>query len=364
MTREDRVRKVAGCFTEFAFDPERSRGRRCKNDADCCYEGVISPYVIDKGKIKDSKAWRRSFDKTQVFTSPSNHHVRTRGVHMSEVSTLAVRIASLLGLNVDLCESIADGHDIGHAPFGHEGEEVISRLASVSRGTEVKMRHEALSVVIAQEIERSGRGLNLTFETLMGIRHHSRGKGGLVADPNFPMEYAVVMLADKIAYTASDLKDTGRYDFLELGATKSFGKLIGTEQREMVRHCVDALILESEKEGCLSFVHSATAQMFEELRQWMYTNVYAKVDRTAHEHALSDIYNFFGDFPATCECDPALVLWMMSDSDVIDLFTKSLRFPFLTESTLQRYAVWELLPVLRSKKIEYDPDLSWGLKSN
>jgi len=358
---EDAVLKIAGCFRQFAFDPRESRGRRRLDDYDLRFGSVLNPYHVDIGKIQNSKALRRLSIKTQVFASPSNQHVRTRGSHTLEVVAIAKDIAAILGLNLTLSEAIALGHDIGHAPIGHVGEEVISELASLRKGAPVHFRHEKFGVVVAEEIERSGAGLNLTLETLQGILNHSRGMNGLVADSLLPYEYGVVMMADKIAYTFSDLSDLPRYYLEAVKWVPAFVKEIGFNQREQVQNCVFALAQESEKVGCISFNKSSLAHLFEELRQWLYKYVYKELNSKVQRDALVNVYKFLESCSLTSGCDPALVLALMTDLEVIELSTCLLTMPQISEEVLRMYDFWELLPTLRGKEINYEvPDLSWA----
>ena len=157
------------------------------------------PFKEDFVRIIQSKAYRRLPYKTQVISLPDCVHVRTRAIHTNEVIGISSRIADRLGLNLSLCEAIAAGHDIGHTPYGHAGEEVLSKFG-------VKPFNHALNgVLIAQHIERNGMGLNLCHETLEGMLNHSRGAGKLAIVNSKPAEYSVVMFSDKIAYTFSDL---------------------------------------------------------------------------------------------------------------------------------------------------------------
>jgi dGTPase len=197
-------------FSQFVSS--QSLGRRYsleELDDDHLYLGAFNPYFIDREKIRLSKSLRRLEDKTQVFIDHrSNPHIRNRRSHTDEVVSIAVYIAQILGLNVYLVEAIALGHDIGHSPYGHLGERIIGELSGRD------FRHYIMSVVIAQFIERNGKGLNLSWEVLEGIANHSRGAGGLKINPDLPLEYAVVMLADKVAYTFSDLNDALRCGYL------------------------------------------------------------------------------------------------------------------------------------------------------
>ena len=351
------VQKVVGCFTDLAFNPEKSKGRRNSYpDPDVLWDECgVDPYVTDGNKILNSKALRRLSGKTQVFASPSNRHVRTRGIHTNEVVALSQIVAELLGLNVPLCQAIALGHDIGHAPFGHLGEEVISYLESIRLKKLVQFRHERNALFVAQEIERSGQGLNLTFETLQGILYHSRDKNTLSVDHSLPLEYGVVMLCDKIAYTFGDINDAVRCGLPKISLVLPYAEKLGKKQRDRVLNCIFALVLESEKNGVISFSESSEAMIFEEIRQALYLNVYKAVDRSVQRDALVAVYDFFKDHPRFEDCNCALALSLLTDRDIISLANELLTISnVFADSILDQYEIAELIPTIRSKKVDFN----------
>src|SRR4026207_1727971 len=145
-----------------------SRGRLRAEAAD----DVRPAFQRDRDRIIHSKAFRRLKHKTQVFFAPTGDHYRTRLTHTLEVSQIARSIAKVLRLNEELTEAIALGHDLGHTPFGHAGERVLSAL--VPGG----FHHYEQSLRIVDVLERDGAGLNLTWEVRDGIARHSKGKSG------------------------------------------------------------------------------------------------------------------------------------------------------------------------------------------
>ena len=147
----------------------------------------------DRDRIIHSKAFRRLKHKTQVFFSPQNDHYRTRMTHTLEVSQIARTLSRALGLNEDLTEAIALGHDLGHTPFGHSGERVLNQLMKELGG----FRHNEQSLRVVKYIEK----LNLTKEVKDGILTHSWGLKPIT------LEGMVVQLADKIAYLNHDIED-------------------------------------------------------------------------------------------------------------------------------------------------------------
>ncbi len=161
-------------------------------------------YQRDRDRIVHSKAFRRLKYKTQVFISPRGDHYRTRLTHTIEVSQISRTIARALRLNEDLTEAIAMGHDLGHTPFGHTGEAIISQLLR-ERGREDGFSHYTQSIRIADIIE----DLNLTYEVKDGIGGHS--SGSKLPDT---LEGQIVRIADRIAYINHDIDDAIRSGIL------------------------------------------------------------------------------------------------------------------------------------------------------
>src|SRR5213596_801744 len=130
-----------------------------------------TPFQRDRDRIVHSKAFRRLKHKTQVFIAPEGDHYRTRLTHTLEAAGIARTVARALALNEDLTEAIALGHDLGHPPFGHIGEEVPDQCLQERYGLRFRHNHHSLRVV--ERIERDGRGLNLTEEVRDGILRHT-----------------------------------------------------------------------------------------------------------------------------------------------------------------------------------------------
>src|SRR6266508_5258202 len=147
-------------------------------------------FQVDRDRIVHSKPFRRTKHKTQVFLAPIGDHYRTRLTHILEVSQIGRSIAVALGLDQDLVEAMALGHDIGHTPFGHIGEELLARFLPDG------FRHNQQSVRIVEKLEKGGKGLNLTAQTRDGILKHSAPTtGGLqdaaLGEPETPEGWAV-----------------------------------------------------------------------------------------------------------------------------------------------------------------------------
>lgn len=149
-----------------------SRGRKVE-EKPC---RVRTSYQRDRDRILHSKAFRRLKHKTQVFLAPQGDHYRTRLTHTLEVSQIARTIAKALRLNEELTEAIALGHDLGHTPFGHAGEEALDKIMGEG------FSHVQQSLRVVEILEKGGKGLNLTYEVLDGIRKHSKGLGEIVPE--------------------------------------------------------------------------------------------------------------------------------------------------------------------------------------
>ena len=164
ITREDIEKREYEILSPFAAKVAETRGRRFPEEK-CA---IRTDYQRDKDRIIHSKSFRRLMHKTQVFLAPEGDHFRTRLTHTIEVSQIARTIARSLGLNEDLTEAIAMGHDLGHTPFGHNGEKVLNELYDGG------FRHNVQSLRVVDVLESNGvrRGMNLTEEVRDGIPSH------------------------------------------------------------------------------------------------------------------------------------------------------------------------------------------------
>ena len=212
-------------------------------------EDPIRPaFQRDRDRVIHCQAFRRLKHKTQVFFAPTGDHYRTRLTHTLEVSQIARSIAKVLRLNEELTEAIALGHDLGHTPFGHAGERVLSDL--IPGG----FNHYEQSLRIVDVLEADRAGLNLTWEVRDGIARHSKGKSGMPvgADPEHrasTIEGQIARVADIIAYVNHDIDDAARAGLLRpedlprertavLGRTSS--ERIGTMVTDVVLRTLEA----------------------------------------------------------------------------------------------------------------------------
>ena len=174
-------------------------GRAHEEEEEC---RLRTPFQRDRDRIVHCKAFRRLRHKTQVFIDPRGDHYRTRLTHTLETAGISRTVARALRLNEDLTEAIALGHDLGHAPFGHTGEEALDEALAARFGRQ--FRHNEQSLRVVETLERDGRGLNLTVETRDGILNHT--------GPNGPatLEGKIVRLVDRVAYINHDIDDALR----------------------------------------------------------------------------------------------------------------------------------------------------------
>ena len=199
----EQTEKKEEALSPYAAKSKFSRGR-LKREEPC---PIRTSFQRDRDRIIHSKAFRRLKHKTQVFIAPLSDHYVTRLTHTLEVSQIARTIARALNLNEDLAEAIALGHDLGHTPFGHIGEEVLNELYHGG------FRHNEQSLRVVDLLEREGQGLNLTWEVRDGILNHSKGQAEILGegwgDVN-TLEGQICKIADIVAYVNHDVEDAIR----------------------------------------------------------------------------------------------------------------------------------------------------------
>jgi dGTPase len=182
-----------------SYPPLRARG-----EEDCT---LRTPFQRDRDRIVHCKAFRRLTHKTQVFVAPRGDHYRTRLTHTLEVTSISRTVARALRLNEDLVEAIGLGHDLGHPPFGHIGEEVLD--ACLKERFARDFRHYEHSLRVVEDLERDGRGLNLTEQVREGIARHSSR-----TPPARTLEGRIVRVIDRVAYINHDIDDALRAGLL------------------------------------------------------------------------------------------------------------------------------------------------------
>lgn len=281
--------------TEVAFEREArdlapgaqrsstSRGRAFDEEPD----PWRTPFERDHDRILHSKAFRRLKHKTQVFMNPEGDHFVTRMTHTLQVTQIGGAIARALSLNVALAEAVCLGHDVGHSPFGHTGEEALSEFV------DGEWRHSDQSVRIYEVLEPS----NLTFEVLDGIRTHTWKVGERAATH----EGDIVKFSDRIAYLAHDAQDAIRAgiltpDSFEPGVTATFG----APGRDWVSTMVQGVIEESDRQNRIT-MEPGLLEVMHRLRSFMFERVYlrdeAESQRRRARQVVRDLVTWYLEHP-------------------------------------------------------------------
>lgn len=305
------------------------------------YSPKMDEGLRDVWKLLESKGSRRLEDKTQVLTEPTSGHIRTRASHTNEVIAHSIRVAEFLGLNVNLVWAIALGHDIGHVPFGHQGEAYFAKRLGRP------FAHEIMSVIVAQRLEREGSGLNLTWQTLDGMFRH----GGDNASPTMTPEASIVRVCDKFAYVFADFNDFKRINYPIKKELTEAMKWFGDTQRARSERCILAMCEESIRLGKVSFLECEEAKRFKELKRLMY-EVYEHITAQNVASILGPVWDFL---ESTRVGDPWLILALMTDRDVLRLHEK----PLLDVGHLMQTSVGELLSWLPTGIDPCKVDLDW-----
>ena len=303
-------------LSPFAAKSAQSAGRAVPEPP----SDVRTEYQRDRDRILHSKAFRRLKHKTQVFIAPLGDHYVTRLTHTLEVSQVARTIARALNLNEDLTEAIALGHDLGHTPFGHIGEDELDKILPDG------FRHSRQSLNIVERVEREGRGLNLTWEVRQGILNHSKPRGDFLAaqDDGITLEAQVVRISDAVAYINHDLADAFRAGIVcDDDLPASVASTLGSRHSERIDTIVCDIIDNSfHVSGIPSSVRPALVEgqngahpkpqlsitmgnevrsAFMELREFMFHTVYLPTDDSPEGEAARRIvrflYGYFGERP-------------------------------------------------------------------
>lgn len=249
---------------------------------------IRTDFQRDRDRIIHSKSFRRLKHKTQVFIAPEGDHYRTRLTHTLEVSQLARTMAKAIGLNEDLTEAIALGHDLGHTPFGHTGERVLNEITSTG------FKHYEQSLRVVDYLEK-GEGLNLTNEVRDGILCHS---GDLISKTN---EGKLVKLADKIAYINHDIDDAIRAMVISIeDLPKECIKVLGSRHSNRINSMIVAVIEYAQKYGEIRLIGEVGEATWA-LRDFMFKNVYvgsnAKKEEEKAMNCIKQLFDFYIDNP-------------------------------------------------------------------
>lgn len=258
-------------------------------------EDVRTCFQRDTDRIVHSKAFRRLMHKTQVFLNPEGDHYRTRMTHTLEVTRIAKTVTRALGLNEDLAEAIAMGHDLGHTPFGHAGEAALTECWGRP------FRHNEQSLRVVDILEKDGQGLNLCNEVREGIVGHT--------GPVIPktLEGQIVRRADQIAYVNHDIDDAIRAGILTAeDIPRDIAAILGENQRDRINTLVCDMIFTSREAGSICMTQEIQKALAD-LRSFMFARVYnnpvAKGEESKAKDMLQMLFRFYVDHPEQLPAD-------------------------------------------------------------
>ncbi len=282
---EGRVRAWEEEFLSEYATPSYPARRRVE-EAD---SPLRTPFQRDRDRIVHSKAFRRLKHKTQVFIAPEGDHYRTRLTHTLEACGIARTVARALGLNEDLTEAIGLGHDLGHPPFGHTGEQALDAALRGRCGGGFK--HNVHSLRVVDVLERDGQGLNLTEQVRDGILNHTG------SDKPATLEGRIVKLVDRVAYINHDIDDALRAGILrpdDLPAAEI--ELLGPNGSKRIDTLVRDIVDRSSEAGDIVQSEEVGGAMLR-LRKFMFDRVYLGDDaRREHERAHRALHGLFDHY--------------------------------------------------------------------
>ena len=280
-------------LSRFASRSKYSRGRILEEQP----SPLRTEFQRDRDRILHCKAFRRMKHKTQVFIAPVGDHFVTRLTHTLEVSQIARTISRALNLNEDLTEAIGLGHDMGHTPFGHIGEDELGKLSPLG------FRHNVQSVRIVEKLEKNGLGLNLTEEVREGMLNHSKPKGDFMSSDlvkGLGLEAQVIRISDAIAYLNHDLGDAFRAGVLdETDLPKDVKEAMGDRHSQRINNMVMDIVKTSSKsldenssmELPTIVMSDAMRNVTNLLREFMFERVYLPVDSGTEGRTARSIIN-------------------------------------------------------------------------
>lgn len=279
---------------------------------------IRTDWQRDRDRVLHCKAFRRLKHKTQVFISPEFDHYRTRLTHTLEVTQIARTVARALRLNEDLVEAIGLGHDVGHAPYGHAGEEALDE-AYRRYDPRARFRHYEHSLRVVDHLEHGGEGLNLTWEVRDGILHHSKGKADLLAGESLDLwlgrgkpatlEGQIIRICDRVAYVNHDIDDAVRAGIIgHEDLPREFVETLGALGTQRITRMVYAIVdASSEVENGIRRAKDRIAmrddimQATDGLKNWMFENVYlpGAVEETPRvHHVISNLFDYYMAHPS------------------------------------------------------------------
>jgi dGTPase len=288
-------------LSPHAVKSNLSRGRERREELD----PVRTAFQRDRDRIIHSKSFRRLKHKTQVFIAPLGDHYVTRLTHTLEVSQIARTISRALNLNEDLTEAIALGHDLGHTPFGHVGEDVLDELYHYG------FRHNEQSLRVVDFLEKDGRGLNLTWEVRDGIVNHSKSGVAVLGDDwgeVGTLEGEVVKISDMVAYINHDIGDAIRAEILTerdlpLEAVEVLGlshsQRINTMVCDIIGSSWDVRVCDIIRERPAIKMSPPVMTAANVLRDFLFDRVYnprsAEEESQRAEEAVRSLYRYFNE---------------------------------------------------------------------
>ena len=296
--REDLERLEHERLSPDAAFSDASSGRGAHEEPD----PLRTCYQCDRDRILHSKSFRRLAHKTQVFLAPEGDHYRTRLIHTLEVAQVARSIARPLGLNEDLVEAIALGHDLGHTPFGHVGERALSHAIARRRGIadgiardEPLFAHNLQGARIVELLERDGAGLNLTREVVDGIRCHTGPTRAAT------LEGRAVSLADRIAYVSHDIDDAERAGLLKESSLPAEARsVLGSSSSERIETMVHDAVRTSSELGDVRLSEAVWGAMMQ-MRSFLFDNLYSRGDAKWEEPKayvmIEELFDHFMEHP-------------------------------------------------------------------
>ncbi len=272
---------------------DASKGRPCNEAPE--ENDVRTNFQRDIDRVVHCKSFRRLMHKTQVFLQPEGDHYRTRMTHTLEVARIASTITRALRLNEDLAEAIAMGHDLGHTPFGHAGEHALSEC--IGR----PFRHNEQSLRVVDLLENNGRGLNLSYETRMGILGHT---GSRMPET---MEGQIVRRADRIAYVNHDIDDAIRAGVLtDRNIPREITSVLGQSHSQRIDTLVCDMIVASQEAQQIS-LSPKVEKALDDLRAFMFEHVYfnpeVKGEEVKAKDMLKRLYEHYYNHPEALPAD-------------------------------------------------------------
>jgi dGTPase len=290
-----RLEAAEGSLSPYAMTTALSKGRDIPEPP----SSLRTEFQRDRDRITHTKTFRRLKHKTQVFIAPQGDHFATRLTHTLEVAQIGRTIARALNLNEDLEEAICLGHDLGHTPFGHVGEETMGDL--VSGG----FRHNRHSLRVVEVLEKGGKGLNLTWEVRHGIVNHSKPRGDFLGKgvaEDLSLEAQICRISDAVAYLNHDLADAIRAGLLsEDDLPETVKHIVGTRHAQRIDTMVTDIVEASwkctgedvAKKGRPTVRMSPRVRSgLNLLREFLFENIYLPESRSEESQRAREVITF------------------------------------------------------------------------